>query len=95
MMTQTNSFMFYQDRDVQAIELPYKNDSMSAIIIMPYTNTNIESFSNLNNLNDLSIKNILDGMEENVVKLNLPKFEVEFYMKLKHVLQSLGMVFPF
>ena len=95
MMTQTNSFMFYQNRDVQAIELPYKNDSMSAVIIMPYTNTNIDSFANLNNVNELSIKNILEGMEKTVVKLNLPKFEVGFYMKLKPVLQRLGMVFPF
>ena len=33
MMTQTHEFMSYQDSDIQAIELPYKNDSMSSILL--------------------------------------------------------------
>ena len=35
MMTQTHEFMYYQDSDIQAIELPYKNYSMSYILLFP------------------------------------------------------------
>ena len=95
MMTQTHEFMYYQDTDIQAIELPYKNDSMSAIIILPNKNVDINTYVNLYNINDESIKKVLDGMIETGVQINLPKFEVGFYMKLKEVLKRLGMELAF
>ena len=91
MMTQTHEFMYYQDADIQAIELPYKNDSMSAVIILPNKNVDVNTYVNLYNVNDGAINKILEGMFETVIQINLPKFEVEFYMKLKEVLQRLGM----
>ena len=94
-MSQTNTFMFYQDKEIQAIELPYKNDSMSAIIILPNKDVDLNTFINENNLNDELINKILEGMNEIPVKVNMPKFEIEFYMKLKEILMKLGMVKAF
>ena len=51
----------------------------------------INTYVNLYNVNEESINKVLDGMIETWVQINLPKFEVGFYMKLKEVLKRLGM----
>lgn len=94
-MTQTQIFKFYKDKEIQAIELSYKNDSMSAIIILPNKEVDLNNYINLYNVNDEFINKVLEGMIDTGVKLNIPKFEVGFDMKLKEVLKRLGMVKAF
>ena len=94
-MSQTHEFNYYQDSKIQVVELPYKNDSMSAIIILPNKDVDINNYINYYNVNDDFINKIKDGMVSTYVKLSLPKFEVEFYGKLKEILKRLGMVTPF
>ena len=91
MMSQTSRFNYYIDRTVQAIELPYKNDSMSALIILPYSGADIDSFVNTLKINDNYLNRIIKGMKKTMVKLNLPKFEVKFTSNLVNVLKRLGM----
>ena len=94
-MSQNHEFMYYQDKEIQAIELPYKNDSMSAIIILPNNDININNYVNLLNINDEFENKILDKMVRTKIQLYLPKFEVGFDGKLKDVLIRLGMIKPF
>ena len=94
-MTQTHEFNYYQDSEIQAIELPYKNDSMSALIILPNKDIDINNYINNKNVNDDLVKKIDNGMKSTYVKLSLPKFEVGFYSKLKDVLRRLKMEIPF
>lgn len=91
MMTQVNYFNYYLDRSVEAIELPYKNDSMSALIILPYEGADIEYFVNTLKISEDYINRIIDGMTKTAVKLSMPKFEVEYSSSLKDVLIRLGM----
>ena len=95
MMLQTHEFNYYQDSEVQAVELPYKNDSMSALIILPNKDIDINDYINKKNVNDELVKKVVNGMKTTYVKLSLPKFEVGFYSKLKDVLRRLNMVTPF
>ena len=95
MMLQTHEFNYYQDSEVQAVELPYKNDSMSALIILPNKDIDINDYINKKNVNDELVKKVVNGMKTTYVKLSLPKFEVGFYSKLKDVLKRLNMVTPF
>jgi len=94
-MLQTHEFNYYQDSEVQAVELPYKNDSMSALIILPNKDIDINDYINKKNVNDELVKKVVNGMKTTYVKLSLPKFEVGFYSKLKDVLRRLNMVTPF
>ena len=94
-MTQIHGFNYYQNKEIQAIELPYKNDSMSAVILLPNKDVDLNDYVNLNKVNDEFINKVLDGMVETNVQLILPKFEVEFYSKFKDVLQRLGMLKAF
>ena len=84
-----DSFQYYEDREVQLIRLPYKKDSMSAIIILPNENKNINEF--ISELNDEKLQSLLKRMGREKVRLQLPKFELEFSSMLNSVLKKLGM----
>ena len=43
-MSITEYFEYYENKELQIVELPYKQDSMSAIIILPNKNSNIYEF---------------------------------------------------
>ena len=46
----TDNFQYYGDKEVQLVKLPYKKDSMSAIVILPNEKKNINTF--ISELND-------------------------------------------
>ena len=74
MMSQTHEFNYYQDSEIQAVELPFKNDSMSALIILPNKDIDINDYINQKKVNDDLIQNVINGMKSTYVKLSLPKF---------------------
>ena len=92
-MSQINNFKYYEDNNVQAVELPYKNDSTSAIIILPKAKIDVDTY--LKSLDDNELNTILDGLKSKLISLSLPKFEIEFETKFKDILTRLGMVQAF
>ena len=84
-----DDFQYYEDKEVQLVRLPYKKDSMSAIIILPNENKNINKF--ISELNDEKLQRLLKRMAKEKVRLQLPKFELEFSSKLNSALKKLGM----
>ena len=92
-MTQTKNFNYYEDNNVQVVELPYKNDSTSAIVILPKDKIDVDTY--LKSLDDNELNTILAGFTSKRVSLSLPKFEIEFETKFKDILMKLGMVQAF
>ena len=92
-MTKTDHFNYFSDNEIQIIELPYKKDSMSAIIILPKKKININNY--ISKLNDEKLQQLLKRMSITKVDLELPKFELKFSTSLKNSLKKLGMVQPF
>ena len=92
-MTQTKNFNYYEDKSVQVVELPYKNDSVSAIVILPQEKIDLDTY--LKSLDDNVLNTLLAGLTSKKVKLSLPKFEIEFKNKFKDILMRLGMVQAF
>jgi len=92
-MGQTRNFKYYEDKSVQVVELPYKNDSMSAIVILPNEQTDLNTY--LKSLDDEVLNTLLAGLSSIRVKLSLPKFEIEFKNKFKDILKRLGMIQAF
>ena len=92
-MSVKEKFNYYEDKDVQIVELPYKSDSMSAVIIIPNKNKNINDF--ITELNDEKLQRLFKRMDKQIVELELPKFTLEFSSLLNSVLQKMGMVIPF
>ena len=93
MMSIKERFNYYEDKEIQIVELPYTKDSMSAIIILPNKDTNINDF--INELDDEKLQKLLKRMYKEIVKLSLPKFELEFSGLLNDVLKKMGMDEPF
>ena len=90
-MTQIDHFNYYEDKKVQAIELRFINDSMSAIIILPSEDTDINKYIETLSISNEEYTKIIEGFNNFKVNLQLPKFELEFKEKLNDVLISLGM----
>jgi len=90
-MDQIEHFNYYGDKNVQAIELPFNKDSMSAIIILPSKGTDINKYINSLSLSNNEYNRIIEGLKYSKVHLQLPKFELKFEQNLNQILKDLGM----
>ena len=87
-MTQLSHYFYYEDNKIQIIDLPYKKDNMSALIILPRENIDINKY--ISSL-DSNINDLIKKLNYSKVKLELPKFELEFFISLKEILSDMGM----
>jgi serpin B len=92
-MKSSEEYNYYEDKELQIIELPYTKDSMSAVIILPNEETDINDF--ISELTDEKLQKLLKRMYPERVDLEMPKFKTEFSAELNDVLQNMGMVIPF
>ena len=90
MMQAKDNFNYYEDSLQQIIEIPYKKDYMSAIIILPSKSIDINDY--ISGLDDDTIQKLIKKMNTKEVQLQLPKFELEFDSTLNEILQKMGMV---
>ena len=90
-MKQMSNFNYYQDSQIQAIELPYRNDSMSAVIILPQENVDINKYITSLNSEENGINELFSNLNYAKVNLELPKFELRFESSLVEVLKDMGM----
>ena len=89
-MKMLTHYLYYEDNKLQAVQLPYIDDGMSALIILPKENVDINKYiTSLDSENNL--KDLLDNLKSAKVNLELPKFELEFSSSLKEVLMDMGM----
>jgi serpin B len=87
-MSITTYFPYYSNKELQMVELPYQKDSMSAIIILPNKNKNINQL--ISEISDDKMQSLIKKMDRKEVALALPKFELEFESGLNSVLNKLG-----
>jgi serine protease inhibitor len=87
MMTQNNKLKYYQDNDIQIVQMPYgKNASYSMDIILPKNTKSFVDTLRYSQLNEYSKK-----LKEKDGTLLLPRFKTEFAKNLNDSLQQLGM----
>lgn len=81
--------LYYEDDEVQLVELPYKESDFSGIIVLPKKLT-LASFCK--SMTESKIKEMLLQASKNQnVDLYLPKFILEYSSSLKPVLGQMGM----
>ena len=95
MMTITTHYKYFQDSNLQAINLPYKKDSMSALIILPNKNLNINEFIDILDEDNEYLYTIINNLKYLKVNLQIPKFEITYKNSLKEVLKSMGVKLAF
>ena len=94
-MNKLSFFNYYEDSYVQAVEIPYKNDSMSAVIILPNKELDINSWINKVSNSKNNLYSIINQLSYKRVNLELPKFKLEYEVNLNQYLQNLGMFTAF
>lgn len=88
-MHQTGSFPYYGDEEIQAIALPYKDNRMDLMVILPGSIEGWRMVSRV--LTHEHIKRINSGLVTREVQVTLPKFRSAFQINLRQELTALGM----
>ncbi len=93
MMEQGNNFSYFSNNLFQAIELPYGDSSFSMIIFLPNSADGIDNI--LDQLNEVNWNLWRKSFTIKEGELWLPKFEINYYLKLNDVLAKIGMGIAF
>jgi serpin B len=92
-MTQpATEFGYAAGSDYRAIDLPYLENSLSMLIVMPTPRT-LPGFQS--HLSRQSLAGILRAMTERIVELRMPRFKLGLRTSLNPVLSALGMPIAF
>jgi serpin B len=93
MMIQTNEFNYLENDDFQAIDLPYGDGEFRMTILLPKPTRHLDGLIaefDEGNWNDWQ-----HSFSKDSVTLQLPKFKLEYEIKLNDVLSALGMGIAF
>ena len=93
MMAQEDEFDYYEDNQFQYLELPYKGEDISMLILLPKSEEGIDYKFHLPSAEDFVLAN--NQMHKTKVIVNLPKFKLETEYQMKEDLQSMGMIEAF
>ena len=91
----TKYYNYFEDTNLQAIELKFTDKSTTAIIILPNEKIDINEFIDILDKDNEYFYTIVNNMKDNKVNLRLPKFEINYEKKLKEVLKTMGVNLPF
>ncbi|XP_052060807.1 leukocyte elastase inhibitor-like [Mytilus californianus] len=90
MMWQKNTFKAGVDMDLKckAVELPYKGDNISMVIILPNEKEGLPELEK--KLSTLTFDNLVKRLISRPTELVLPKFKIKAKIDLKAILKGLG-----
>jgi len=93
MMNQTAEFGYMETEDFQALELPYVDNELSMIILLPKQTDGLTKFEQTLTLENLS--QWLSKLHKREVIVSIPKFKMTSQFSLASVLKSMGMADAF
>lgn len=93
MMHQTETFRYFDCGDFQLLELPYKGNELSMLVILPKKPAGLEETEK--SLSALAVDQWIQKLERYTVEVSLPKFRTTAEFSLKDTLMSMGMRLPF
>ncbi|KAF7241369.1 Antithrombin-III [Varanus komodoensis] len=91
MMYQEGKFRhaFVPSANVQVLELPYKGNDVSMVLILPYVGTPLAQVER--ELTSQKLDDWLNSLEEVLLALHLPRFKIEDSFSMKEKLQRMGL----
>ena len=93
MMRTRGVFLFSQDDQLQAIELPYRGGTVAMLILLPRS---IDGLGNLESrLSAKFLADVVDGMQRGAVEAAIPKFKFSAQFGLAGKLKEMGMAAAF
>ncbi|HUT30063.1 MAG TPA: serpin family protein [Sedimentisphaerales bacterium] len=89
MMHLTDDFKYWADDNLQILELPYKGNDLSMIVLLPHTVEGMESLEKSLSLTNLN--NWLSKLRKQQVMVFLPRFKMTCEISLAETLAAMGM----
>lgn len=93
MMFQENHFDYFESAKLQLIELPYKGERLSMVVLLPKKGVSLADVER--ELSATALESWLAGKSRNLVRLSLPRFKVATEISLIGYLKKLGMKLAF
>jgi serpin B len=92
-MNQLGRYNYFEDSNIKAIEIPYKENKASMVIFLPNTNNGISEFEKV--FDYKYYQKIIGSFQTNDVRLSIPKFQTTFKIYLGTTLSQMGMPLAF
>jgi serpin B len=89
LMFQTDKFGFTENDDIKVLELPYKGDDLSMLVVLPKGKKSISEISP--SLTSANLKLWRASLNETDVDVWMPRFKVTNDFELSEILKSMGM----
>jgi len=93
MMKQSGRFRYWDEGSMQALELPYKGNTLAMLILLPKAKDGLGQLET--SLTAAKIETWLGKLSSHRVDLSLPKFKLTAECELKDALSALGMPVAF
>ena len=93
MMSQENEFQYFENDNFQAIDLPYGDGDFRMTIFLPRREKDVDFLVALLNQENWNLW--INSFYKQELTLQLPKFTLEYEIKLNDVLKALGMEVAF
>ncbi len=93
MMRQKNKLGYFDNDLFQAADLPYGNERFSMTVLLPHQHIHIDSL--IVELNALNWNQWVNAFTKHEFTIELPKFSMEYEIKLNEILKTLGMAIAF
>lgn len=93
LMNQKSDYSFSRNPDYTMIDMPYGNGSFSMAAFLPVAGMGVDEL--ISKLDEESWSKLGTMMSRDEVKLFLPKFKLEYKLKMNEALQALGMDIAF
>ena len=91
MMQLQEDFGYSEDKQVQIVQLPYKGDDLSMLVILPKSKDKAAMHQLMRDLSADKIKEWNKDLVTQEVNVHLPKFRLEESYKMKDLLTDMGM----
>ena len=94
-MYSIENFDYMEDEQVQVVELPYKGDELSMLVVLPKSKEAAAMQKLIANLSTAQINKWTERLENKEIFLNMPKFKLEQSYKMESILTEMGMPIAF
>lgn len=91
-MANTSRFGYFEDKQVQVVELPYVDRVKSMFVVLPKPEFAFESFEKSLTVDQMEKWTVV---EDRKVEVFLPSFTVNTQVNLEQILMKMGMTLPF
>lgn len=93
MMAQKEDYFYFESDQFQAVDLPYGDGQYSMVIILPNLNVNIDDV--ILAMDQATWNEWLNQFEKQAGNIFMPRFKLEYKIKLNDILIALGMRIAF